>query len=101
MLLPFSASWVRIPPYTVVYVSKWSKVMNACCTNSAPLAQSVEHQTFNLRAAGSSPARGFVIHRTLNDVIWTHSSVVEQLTADQSVPSSNLGGSFVIWSKFK
>ena len=60
----------------------------------ASLAQSVEHQTFNLRAAGSSPARGFVIHRTLNDVIWTHSSVVEQLTADQSVPSSNLGGSF-------
>ena len=33
---------------------------------------------------GSTPA----------NIIRTHSSVVEQLTADQSVPSSNLGGSF-------
>ena len=30
-------------------------------TISAPLAQSVEHQTFNLRAVGSSPTRGFVM----------------------------------------
>ncbi len=35
---------------------------------------------------GSTPA----------NIIRTHSSVVEQLTADQSVPSSNLGGSFSI-----
>ena len=27
----------------------------------ASLAQSVEHQTFNLRVAGSSPARGFFL----------------------------------------
>ena len=27
--------------------------------NTVPLAQSVEHETFNLRAAGSSPAEGF------------------------------------------
>ena len=30
-------------------------------TISAPLAQSVEHQTFNLRVVGSSPTRGYVV----------------------------------------
>ena len=31
----------------------------------APLAQSVEHETFNLRAAGSSPAGGFMWINTI------------------------------------
>ena len=31
------------------------------CVYFALLAQSVEHQTFNLRVAGSSPARGYVV----------------------------------------
>ena len=35
----------------------------------ALLAQSVEHQTFNLRVAGSSPARGlWSLNQTLNDI---------------------------------
>ena len=31
----------------------------------ASLAQSVEHETFNLRAAGSSPAEGFSLFNNL------------------------------------
>ena len=34
----------------------------------APLAQSVEHETFNLRAAGSSPAEGFSMNAGSNNI---------------------------------
>ena len=51
----------------------------------ASLAQSVEHQTFNLRAAGSSPAGGS---------IRFHGVTVSTLDFESNNPSSNLGGTF-------
>ena len=36
-------------------------IVNINILNYALLAQSVEHQTFNLRVAGSSPAGGLVV----------------------------------------
>ena len=52
--------------------------------NQASLAQSVEHQTFNLRAAGSSPAGG----------LWFHSVVVITADFEFANRSSNLRGTF-------
>ena len=41
-------------------ISLWrAQVRTLLVTHLALLAQSVEHQTFNLRVAGSSPARGY------------------------------------------
>ena len=57
----------------------------------ALLAQSVEHQTFNLRVAGSSPARGlWSLGQTLNDTIWSYSVVVSTSDFESGNLSSNL-----------
>ena len=51
--------------------------------NSAPLAQSVEHQTFNLRVVGSSPTRGYMsLGQTLNDTIRTYSNFFLHIKPD-------------------
>ena len=45
--------------------SRWSRLKNG--NHYAPLAQSVEHQTFNLRVVGSSPTGGIYIKFFLVD----------------------------------
>ena len=53
----------------------------------ALLAQSVEHQTFNLRVAGSSPARGLFSFRSSN---W-----LERPTVNRKVVGSSPTGSAI------
>jgi hypothetical protein len=44
--------------------------------SAAPLAQSVERETSNLEAAGSSPARGFSFSKLLqSSQLWSFSSL--------------------------
>ena len=80
----------------------------------ASLAQFAEHQTFNLRVAGSSPAGGFfsyglVVRITAFHVVglgsiprkrlWSHSVVVSTWLFESHIPSSNLSGTYVLRNK--
>ena len=61
--------------------------------NTVPLAQSVEHETFNLRAAGSSPAGGFLETHTA-----TFSSLLLLITETQMCLATNNKGAMAEWS---
>ena len=58
-LVGYNSSQVRILLVAYAPLTKWERVQSR--RSSALLAQSVEHQTFNLRVVGSSPTRGFVV----------------------------------------
>jgi hypothetical protein len=82
----------------------WSFVVGSDIkmTPNAPLAQSVEHETLNLRVAGSSPAGGFVVG---SDIKMTPNAPlaqsVEHETFNLRVAGSSPAGGFVVGSDIK
>jgi hypothetical protein len=56
----------------------------------ARLAQSVEHQTFNLRVAGSSPSSGASLYARQLHVIEAHESNAEGANVEVSNQASDL-----------
>ena len=49
----------------------WDFYYLKCCFSNASLAQSVERETFNLNAAGSSPVGGFFMYKEVKaNYLW-------------------------------